>query len=332
MLGSKEARERARRGSKVSPAYVEEQFGELRNYLRSITKGGKHRPIDLILLTVGANDIGFSGLVANVVIKENPERTALRSTIVDPDQARRNLKGALPRDFQALRAALRGITNGKLDHVVFTTYGNPGTHDGGKACPATRRGFDVHPSFSVDGERLADTVRFVNEEFFPILKSYVTCDAASGCSSPSINAMTFVDEHQSAFANHGFCAEGEKDPSFDKDCFLNGDSFRGIDQGLTTPLKCTNHVASNFKPYGDRARWIRTANDSYFSAMTYPDSTSFFGNPSSIHDAVWGLESVVYGGALHPTAEGHAAMADATLVAARKVLGLPTMKMVSTGQ
>ena len=32
--------------------------------------------------------------------------------------------------------------------------------------------------------------------------------------------------------------------------------------------------------------------------------------------------SAVYGGAVHPTAEGHAAMADAALPAARAVLGL----------
>jgi len=32
--------------------------------------------------------------------------------------------------------------------------------------------------------------------------------------------------------------------------------------------------------------------------------------------------SAVYGGAVHPTAEGHAAMADAALAASRQVLGL----------
>ena len=44
--------------------------------------------------------------------------------------------------------------------------------------------------------------------------------------------------------------------------------------------------------------------------------------PSNIHDASWGAMSAVYGGAFHPSAEGHAAMADAALPAARQVLGL----------
>jgi nicotinic acid mononucleotide adenylyltransferase len=44
--------------------------------------------------------------------------------------------------------------------------------------------------------------------------------------------------------------------------------------------------------------------------------------PSDLHDATWGATSAVYGGAVHPTAEGHAAMADAAMPALRAVLGL----------
>jgi hypothetical protein len=44
--------------------------------------------------------------------------------------------------------------------------------------------------------------------------------------------------------------------------------------------------------------------------------------PSDIHDATWGVLSAVYGGALHPSAEGHAAIADAALPAAANVLQL----------
>jgi hypothetical protein len=82
--------------------------------------------------------------------------------------------------------------------------------------------------------------------------------------------------------------------------------------------------ASDYRPYASRARWIRTANDSYFTAMTYPEGMPAMLKPSDIHDAIWGVLSAVYGGAVHPTAEGYAAMADAALPAARGVLGLPT--------
>jgi hypothetical protein len=82
------------------------------------------------------------------------------------------------------------------------------------------------------------------------------------------------------------------------------------------------YPASEFRPYASRARWIRTANDSYFTAMTYPEGLPAVLQPSDLHDAIWGVFAAVYGGAVHPTAEGHAAMADAALPVARQVLGV----------
>ena len=82
--------------------------------------------------------------------------------------------------------------------------------------------------------------------------------------------------------------------------------------------------ASEFRPYAPRARWVRTANDSYFAAVTYPEGLPSVLQPSDLHDAMWGIYAAVYGGAIHPTAEGHAAMADAALPAVREVLGLST--------
>src|SRR5256884_8700945 len=55
--------------------------------------------------------------------------------------------------------------------------------------------------------------------------------------------------------------------------------------------------------------------------MSYPQGVSAL-QPANIHDATWGVLSAVYGGAVHPSAEGHAAMADAALQAAAAVLQL----------
>jgi hypothetical protein len=135
--------------------------------------------------------------------------------------------------------------------------------------------------------------------------------------------MTFVDAHQAAFASHGFCARSDSDPVFDRDCFSpKGESFETDPVAAATDPMACRHRASSFRAYAARARWIRTANDSYFTAMTYPEGVPAVLQPSSIHDATWGVLSAVYGGAVHPTAEGHAAMADAALPAARQVLNL----------
>jgi len=140
---------------------------------------------------------------------------------------------------------------------------------------------------------------------------------------PSSDRMTFVDGHQAAFADHGFCARAESDPEFDRACFsAKGDSFDpDIVNSASQPLVC-GRSAGEYRAYLPRARWIRDANDSYFAAMTYPQGLPSSMQPADIHDATWGILSAVYGGAIHPSAEGHAAMADAALPAVTSVLHL----------
>ena len=212
----------------------------------------------------------------------------------------------------------------KLEHVIYVSYGHPALYNNGQICPTSRQGFDIHPAFKIDGVMLKSTSDFVTEEFFPRLKALATCDRGGSCQSADQDRMTFVDDHQAQFKNHGFCAKADDDPAFDRDCFkADGQSFRpDLTLAAADPLVCSR-AASAFRAYQRRARWIRTANDSYFAAMTYPDGKSKFLQPTDIHDAIWGAASAVYGGAMHPTAEGYASMADAALPSARRLLGLP---------
>ena len=94
-----------------------------------------------------------------------------------------------------------------------------------------------------------------------------------------------------------------------------------IVSAASQPMLC-GRSAGEYRAYLPRARWIRDANDSYFAAMTYPQGLPTSQQPSDIHDATWGVLSAVYGGAVHPSAEGHAAMADAALPAVAAVLQL----------
>jgi hypothetical protein len=162
----------------------------------------------------------------------------------------------------------------------------------------------------------------VGNRFLPALKALAQCTGGTICQDPAADRMTFVDAHQPAFAAHGLCARSDQDPEYDRTCFLaDGKTFAASPvEGATEPVACGLPV-KEFRAYASRARWIRTANDSYFVAMTYPDDLSATLKPTNIHDATWGVVSAVYGGAVHPTAEGHAAMADAALAASRRVLG-----------
>lgn len=306
---------------------VDGQVQTLAQFLAKARQRDRHRSLDLVLLTIGANDIDFSGLVANVMIDHGSREFRLfngAGRIASLDKAKATLNNGLPDAFADLRTALKPLVGGKLERTVYVSYGHPALHEGGLVCPGGLQGFDVHPAFKIDGERLKSTSDFVSTEFFPRLKALATCGRGGGCQSPDQDRMTFVDEHQTMFKDHGFCAGAADDPPFDRECFAaNGKSFRmDLKRAADQPLACAK-PASAFRAYLPRARWIRTANDSYFAAMTYPDGVAKVLQPADIHDPIWGAASAVYGGAMHPTAQGYAAMADAALPAARRLLGLP---------
>jgi hypothetical protein len=328
MLARQEARERCAPGAGSQPCsrWVPGQIETLRGILDLTHRRDMHRNLDLVLLTVGANDINFSGLVANVMIDRDSilkRNSVFRSRVIATvDQAKQKLN-ELSGKFVALRAQLKPLLGNKLERIVYVSYGHPALHDNGQPCPTTLQGFDVHPAFKIDGTLLKATSDFVIDDFFPRLKALATCAAGSGCRSVEEDRMTFVDEHQAEFKNHGFCAQANDDPAFDRTCFMDGRSFEtDLRRAHEQPLTC-QQPASAFRAYASRQRWIRTANDSYFAAMTYPDGTPKIMQPADIHDPLWGVASAVYGGAMHPTAQGYAAMADAALPAARRVLGLP---------
>ncbi|MGA8616587.1 MAG: SGNH/GDSL hydrolase family protein [Xanthobacteraceae bacterium] len=310
------------RCSGMAPA----QLTELKDLLDKAHKTQPQRALDMVLLTIGANDINFAALVANVIVGGTAERFVLKQGggMVSVQDTQTALEQRLPDEFARLRIALKPFVGGHLSRVVFVSYANPAMQAPDKPCPGGRDGLDVHPAFSANEQRLREAAEFVDKKFLPALKTLATCDGDKVCGDPINDRMTFVDAHQNAFEQHGMCVHAPDDPEFDRDCFSpKGDSFvSDLVAASEDPLACS-HPASDYRPYAPRGRWIRTANDSYFTAMTYPEGIPATLKPSDIHDALWGVMSAVYGGAVHPTAEGYAAMADAAMAAARVVVGLP---------
>ena len=307
------------------PGTSRAQVAELTDLLATARKHRADRRLDLVLLTIGANDIRFSGMIADIIIEPGTERNLLNrgGIIATVDDAAKVLERELPGNFGKARAALKPLVGGNLSRVVYVSYGNPALVAPNTPCPGGRGGFDVHPAFGADGERLRKAMTFVSQKFLPGIKALALCEDGRSCRDPATERMTFVDAHQPAFELHGVCTRSDDDPAFDRECFSGkGETFEpSLTNAATDPMAC-GYTASEFRPYAPRARWIRTANDSYFTAMTYPEGLPSTLQPSDLHDAIWGIFAAVYGGAIHPTAEGHAAMADAALPAAREVLGL----------
>jgi len=324
LFGSQGARECPPTKSAAScKGTVNAQLAELRDALTAAKRRQPDRTLDLVLLSIGANDINFSGLVADVIVDTATERVLFRRTGVmgSVEDSRAALTRELPQGFAKLREALKPLV-GDLQRVVYVSYANP-TLAYGAPCPGGRAGFDIHPSFNAEPQRLANVSGYVQNEFLPQLKALALCQSGILCRDPAGDRMTFVDAHQTAFADHGFCARAQSDPEFDRECFsVKGESFDpDIVTAASQPMLC-GRSAGEYRAYLPRARWIRDANDSYFAAMTYPQGLPSSQQPSDIHDATWGVLSAVYGGAVHPSAEGHAAMADAALPAAAAVLQL----------
>jgi lysophospholipase L1-like esterase len=300
---------------------INAQLDELREAVSAAKRRQPDRRLDIILLSIGANDINFSGLVADVIVDTATERVLFRRSgvIGSVEDSRAALTRELPQSFGKLREALKSLV-GDLQRVVYVSYADP-TLANGAPCPGGRAGFDIHPSFNAQPQRLANVSGYVENEFLPQLKALALCQSGVLCRDPRADRMTFVDAHQPAFAAHGFCARASSDPEFDRECFSpKGESF---DQDIVTaanqPMLC-GRSAGEYRAYLPRARWIRDANDSYFAAMTYPQGLPSSSQPADIHDATWGILSAVYGGAVHPSAEGHSAMADAALPAVASVL------------
>ena len=333
LLGSQRIRECPPNARATCSGSAPGQIAQLTELLTKAQQKDRNRALDLLLLTVGANDIQFSGLVADVIIDSGAERAvfARSGVIASPQDAARLADTELPAAFAKLRAALKPLVGNNLARVVFTTYGHLALEGNGAPCPGGRDGFDVHPSFNADPGRLKLVANLFTGKFLPKIRALATCEGSALCSQPQSDRMTFIDDHQAAFEAHGFCAHSPNDPVFDQQCFSpNGDSFEtDAVQATNSPLVC-GRKASEFRPYAPRARWVRTANDSYFTAMTYPDGLPSVLQPADIHDAVWGILSAVYGGAIHPTAEGHAAMAQAALPAMRALLDIAQPPAVTT--
>ena len=110
---------------------VNPQLAELTAALNAARKRQPNRTLDLVLLTVGANDINFSGLVPDVIVDSPTERALFRRSGVmgSLDDSRAALVRELPRSFASLRDALKPLV-GDLARVVYVSYGNPALSEG----------------------------------------------------------------------------------------------------------------------------------------------------------------------------------------------------------
>ncbi len=263
----------------------------------------KRRKIDLLMVSIGGNDVGFSKIVAGAVLKKKSFLSKAATYGHGLKVARKELK-ELKHRYKALNKGLHyilGIPWSESDRIILTAYPSMSyQEDGVSLCNNTTGGLSLHSSFKLDKKKLKQ-----GEEFGDELHDVMARSARS-------LGWTFVDEHRQSFKSHGFCATNS-----------NG---RYVDEeNMSFPLYANGRWSgfnpADFRPYASRQRWFRTPNDAYL-AVHYQAAGNIVKRIFRSKKLSWlqVLLAGTYSGAFHPTAEGHAAIADAVAVQAHAIL------------
>ncbi|MCB1514145.1 MAG: hypothetical protein H6876_11550 [Hyphomicrobiaceae bacterium] len=266
----------------------------------------KARKIDLLFLSIGGNDIGFARLLANAILANQSTLRKLGGWFgqVHGQSQASGLIDTLDERYKALNRALHNILHipwNESDRVLLTGY--PGLAllgDGSQICPDGTAGMEVVSDFRLSAQKAREGV-WISDKLNRIMHD-----------SAAKHGWTFVDHHRRAFVDRGICA------GFTDNAFSIADDLRlprKID-GRWVPYN-----PADYSPYAPRQRWFRTPNDAFLTG-------NFHVAPSLLQKALK-LKSLsyfqlvlaaTYSGAFHPTAEGHAAIADALVEQSRAVL------------
>ncbi|QRM54594.1 hypothetical protein [Sinorhizobium sp. BG8] len=297
--------------------------------------GQFRRPIDLLFVSIGGNDIGFAPLVSKVVVNSGllnvpiPGVTELAvqafqsaANAIDRQEAERRIDRDLDPRFALLSSAIQSKLEIETERsgiapasrVILTAYPRLANKTATDFCGGGNRGLNVSTLLSVKAQsevRPGDVTPAIADAVTRKLNGKLRSIATA-------NGWTFVDGHVEKFKPHGFCATGSSvsdaaAPTAEILDLPNRDNAGWKRFGTTA-----YNPATDFYPYAMRERWVRTFNDSYLLA--------FYFKTKITEELIGGANGRVYtasralGGPIHPTAEGHAHIADGIYTSAVKVL------------
>ena len=309
---------------------------EMRRGIPSCPGNRFRRSLDFLFLSIGGNDIGFSNIVAWASLRESVSTTiaAFFGATVSAKEFTRRMRDILPDAYARLAAVLESrlpitsAADGVFDpsRIILTAYPDLVTNEAGEICEAApneggdedryaaNQSLDMFSSWLTAREPRLKAVR----EQFAILHKRMR-DLA-GDHGWTFAGQVYADR---MFEGHGFCAQNLRrieDPaeqlmipcfgSAGRDTQTCQSSFSGK-EGRWRPY---NPATQNY-PYALRQRWVRTFNDAYM--VVNQKVRDRFGKIDEKASAAVFSETT---GALHPSAEGHAAMADGLMLTLRPIL------------
>jgi hypothetical protein len=285
----------------------------------------RKRPIDLVLLSIGGNDIGFGALALYATI-ENARDLAPIAALAGgelrygPDVARAYLT-QLDKRIKAVRDALVDGFGVDPSHVLQNAYEPIQFDEVGGYCGAQPTlGMDVHPSLKINKARLNEASDVASE-----LQKRLDCmastknrrDCPAGLATGSGTGFRFITEHVADFSKRGICA---RDPTR---ALIDQASMKMPRRSKTTD-DWDPYSPAGALPYAHRWRLIHNPNDAFLTANTHREGISPF-------DILQPAFAALTSGAYHPTAEAHAIVADHVMRHVRAVLEKENAPVVAKG-
>lgn len=291
---------------------VEVQRESLRRALSDAQ--GQQRQIDYLLVSTGGNDAGFSKYVAYVATRGLLRRLAAFGISPGSIEGRgQRIAGLLIGEdggnYRELHAALLSTDGVKIkgckikdgeaetpcSRILLTTYPDIFHDETAQPCWADRGEFDSTFGTDTDrGERLRQ------------VKEYIVLPLRRVQNDPFISdklGWTVVTEHVAKYEKHGFCARNPASTSPTAEKFATPKR----QNGGWDPFD-----PRDYRSYEARQRWVRLPVDSKLTAdqVLLPFLGRLGFDPRFKDDT---------SNIMHPTAEGHAAIADANVAAIKGV-------------
>jgi hypothetical protein len=319
---------------------LRDMCSEKPNYSRGLwrCRGGKYRrSLDFLFLSVGGNDLGFANMVAWATLRDSTSADMARffGASVSANAFASRMKKDLPKAYGKLAKALEETVplhsagDGQYDsgRIILTGYPQLVSDETGALCKASD-GSDAAADAFVSNQSLdmfsswlevrQERLKAVTTQFTALHSRMKELAADHGW---TFAGRAFAD---GMFARHGFCARDKANAAEATEMLMIPCWGTAERETLTCQTDLSSTTKRNWRPYNPanqnfpyalRQRWVRTFNDAYMVInQKVVDRAGRIDEKASA--AVFSETT----GALHPSAEGHAAMADALMLTVRPMI------------
>jgi lysophospholipase L1-like esterase len=290
------------------------------------------RKVDYVFLSVGGNDIGFANLVAWATLRDglSARLAGLFGATVSADDFSAHMRDVLPKAYAKLAKAFEiavPLQHGGLSfdpsHIILTAYPDILVDEKGGTCAGVTSGKQNEDQFAAN-QSLDKFSSWLVVRQARLDAAHAQLDLLHRRMGELAedNGWTYAGRAYAdqPFRGHGFCAQRQDrldDPAESLILPCWGKAARPTQScqsgifGRGTGWRPFDPANENY-PYALRQRWVRTFNDAYMvlnqKVMTRQGQIDEQSSAAIFSETTGGM---------HPSAEGHASMADAILLDVR---------------